>query len=205
MAERIPAAKLVELPGEDHLPFVGDWETIIDETEEFLTGTRVHSHPERVLATVLFTDIVDSTPRTARLGDRAWRAVLQRHDALVRRELARFGGREVKQTGDGFLATFDGPGRAVDCALAIIRAAPALGVEVRAGVHTGECEARNGDVAGIAVHIGARIAALASPSEVLASGTVKDLVAGSTLHFADRGEHELKGVPQRWRLYAVAA
>jgi class 3 adenylate cyclase len=205
MGARIPDAKLVELPGEDHLPFVGDWQAIVDEAEEFLTGTKLRSHPQRVLATVLFTDIVDSTSEAARLGDLVWREVLERHDALVRRELVRFGGREVKQTGDGFLATFDGPGRAVDCALAIVRAAPSLGIQVRAGVHTGECEARGHDVVGLAVHIGARIAALASPGEVLASGTVKDLVVGSPLRFAERGEHDLKGVPDRWRLYAVAA
>jgi pimeloyl-ACP methyl ester carboxylesterase len=205
MAERIPDAKLVELPGEDHLPFVGDWHGIIDEVEEFLTGTRATSRPERVLATVLFTDIVDSTTQAADLGDRAWRETLERHDALVRRQLDRFRGREIKQTGDGFLAMFDGPGRAVDCAVAVTKGAPSIGVEVRAGVHTGECEVRGEDLGGLAVHIGARIAAAAGPGEVLTSGTVKDLVVGSGLRFIDRGEHELKGVPDRWRLFAVEA
>jgi len=205
MAERIPGARLVELPGEDHLPFVGDWKSILDEVEEFLTGTRATSRPERVLATVLFTDIVDSTTKAAALGDREWRATLERHDDLVRRQLERFRGREIKQTGDGFLAAFDGPGRAVDCAVAVTKGAPSVGVDVRAGVHTGECESRGDDLGGLAVHIGARIAAAAAPGEVLTSGTVKDLVVGSGLRFDDRGEHELKGVPERWRLFAVEA
>jgi len=205
MAERIPGAKMIELPGEDHLPFVGDWKAIVDEVEEFLTGARAMSRPERVLATVLFTDIVDSTTRAVTLGDRAWRETLERHDALVRRQLERFRGREIKQTGDGFLATFDGPGRAVDCAIAVTKGAPSVGVAVRAGVHTGECEARGEDLGGLAVHIGARITAAAQPGEVLTSGTVKDLVIGSGLRFADRGEHELKGIPDRWRLFAVEA
>ena len=205
MAEMIPDVKLIELPGRDHLPFVGDWEVLIDEIEEFLTGARPARTSARVLATVLFTDIVGSTERAATLGDRAWRDVLERHDTAVRRQLDRYRGREIKQTGDGFLAAFDGPARAVECATSISGVVRPLGIEVRAGVHTGECEQRGDDLGGIGVHIGARIAALAQPGEVLTSSTVKDLVVGSRLRFADRGAYELKGVPDRWRLYAVEA
>jgi class 3 adenylate cyclase len=205
LAEQIPNAKLVELPGDDHLPFVGDQDGILDPVEEFLTGTRHPLEVDRVLATVLFTDIVGSTERAVELGDRRWKAVLESHDALARREIERYRGRHVKTTGDGVLATFDGPARAVRCAQAIRDEARRIELDVRAGVHTGECELRNGDVAGIAVHTGARISALAGSGEVLASSTVRDLVAGSGLEFDERGTHELKGVPGRWRLYAVAS
>lgn len=181
----------------------GDIEAIADEIEEFLTGARQASEPDRVLASVLLTDIVDSTRRAAELGDRAWRDLLARHDALVCAQIQAFGGREVKQTGDGFLATFDGPARAVGCARAVVDGARGLGIEVRAGLHTGEVELLGADVGGLAVHIAARIAALAGPSEVLVSQTVKDLVLGSGLHLESRGTHTLKGVPDRWRLYAV--
>jgi class 3 adenylate cyclase len=204
LADLIPNAREVELEGEDHAFFLGDVEPLLDEVEEFVTGTRHEREPDRVLATVLFTDIVGSTERAAAAGDRDWRALLERHDELVRRQLERFRGREVKQTGDGFLATFDGPARAVSCASAITEQVRGLGLEVRAGVHTGECEQRNGDLAGMAVHIGARVGASAGPGEVLVSSTVKDLVVGSGLEFEDRGATELKGVPGEWRLYALA-
>lgn len=203
MAERIPGAKLVEFPGEDHLWWYGNQEAIVDEVEEFLTGQRHAPEADRVLATVLFTDIVGSTERAAQLGDSRWRELLESHGSLVRHELERFRGREVKTTGDGFLATFDGPARAIRCACAITEAVRSLGIEVRAGLHTGECEVMNGDVGGIAVHTGARVSAQAGPGEVLVSSTVKDLVAGSGIEFEERGSHELKGVPGEWRLYAV--
>ena len=203
-ARRIRGARWVELEGKDHPPFMGEPDALLDEVEEFVTGVRHVPEPERVLATVLFTDIVGSTERAAAAGDRDWRALLERHDELVRRQLERFRGREVKQTGDGFLATFDGPARAVSCASAITEQVRGLGLEVRAGVHTGECEQRNGDLAGMAVHIGARVGASAGPGEVLVSSTVKDLVVGSGLEFEDRGATELKGVPGEWRLYALA-
>jgi class 3 adenylate cyclase len=199
----IPGARYVELEGADHLPFIGDMDTILDEIEEFITGTRREREPDRVLATVLFTDIVGSTARAAAAGDRDWRSLLERHDELVRRELQRFSGREIKQTGDGFLAAFDGPARAVRCAASIADRVTPLGIEVRAGVHTGECELRKGDVAGMAVHIGARVGASAGPGEVLVSSTVKDLVVGSGLRFEERGVADLKGVPGEWRLYAL--
>jgi class 3 adenylate cyclase len=182
---------------------VGDAEALLGEIEEFLTGTRAATETDRVLTTVLFTDIVDSTTRAASLGDRRWRELLDSHDAGVRRELARARGREIKTTGDGFVAAFDGPARAIRCALAISAGARQLGLDVRAGLHTGECEVRGDDLAGIAVHIGARVAEAASPTEVLVSGTVKDLVAGSGLRFVDRGTHSLHGVPGEWRLFAV--
>lgn len=203
MAERIPGARLVELPGIDHTPYAGDADAIADEVEEFLTGVRHRVEPDRVLATVLFTDIVGSTERAARLGDRRWRELIEGHHALVRRELARFRGREIDTAGDGFLATFDGPARAIHCACAISDAVKPLGIEIRAGLHTGECEVMGERVGGIAVHIGARVAALAAPGEVLVSSTVKDLVAGSGLEFDDRGMHALKGIPGEWRLFAV--
>jgi class 3 adenylate cyclase len=203
MAERIPNARLAELPGKDHLWFFGDQDAIVDEVEEFLTGARSAPEPDRVLATVLFTDIVSSTERAAALGDSRWRELLERHETVVRRELERHRGREVKTTGDGFLATFDGPARGIRCATAIADAVRPLGIEIRAGLHTGELETMNGDVGGIAVHTGARVSAEAGPGEVLVSGTVKDLVAGSGIEFEDRGDHELKGVPGEWRLYAV--
>ncbi|HEX3255497.1 MAG TPA: adenylate/guanylate cyclase domain-containing protein [Gaiellaceae bacterium] len=203
MAERIDGARYVELPGEDHLPFLGDQDEILDEIEEFLTGVRRGPEPDRVLATVLFTDIVGSTEKAAAVGDRRWREVLEAHHAAVRRELERFRGREIDTAGDGFLATFDGPARAIRCAIAIRDAVESVGLAVRAGLHTGECEMRGDGVSGIAVHMGARVAALAEPGEVLVSSTVKDLVAGSGIEFEDRGVHELKGVPGEWRLFAV--
>ena len=204
MAERIPGARYVEVPGDDHLMFVGDQDSILDEVEEFLTGVRRGPEPDRVLATVLFTDLVGSTERAVELGDRRWRDVLTNHHAVVRRELQRFRGHEVDTAGDGFLATFDGPARAIRCATATRDAVASLGLELRVGLHTGECELHDDSVAGIAVHTGARVAALAGPGEVLVSSTVKDLVAGSGIEFTDRGLHELKGVPGEWRLYAVA-
>lgn len=203
LAAHIPGAKLVELPGVDHLPYVGDSDAILDEVQEFLTGVRPPPEPDRVLATVMFTDIVGSTERASALGDRAWKELLQRHHALVRQELARFRGQEVDTSGDGFLATFDGPARAVRCAQAIVDAVRVIGLEVRAGVHTGEIELMGERVGGIAVHIGARVAAIAAPSQVLVSGTVKDLVVGSGIAFEDRGTHALKGVPGEWRLFAL--
>ena len=183
--------------------YLGDSDAVVDEVEEFLTGNRHVPDTDRVLATVLFTDIVGSTEHAAQLGDRRWRHLLDGHDAAVRRQLDRFRGREIKTAGDGFLATFDGPGRAIQCACAIRDALRALGVDVRIGVHTGEIELRGHDVAGLAVNIGARVTALARGGEVLVSSTVKDLVAGSGIPFEDRGEHELKGVPGVWRLFAV--
>ncbi|HKP89327.1 MAG TPA: adenylate/guanylate cyclase domain-containing protein [Thermoleophilaceae bacterium] len=204
MAEHIPGARLVELEGTDHLPMFGDSDAIVDEMEEFLTGERRPRPADRVLSTVLFTDIVGSTERAAELGDSRWRELLARHDELVRRQLTRFDGREVKHTGDGFLATFDGPARGVRCARDIAEAVRQAGLEIRAGLHTGECELRAADIGGMAVHIAARVMALAQPGEVLASSTVKDLVVGSGLQFADRGVHPLKGVPDEWRLYAAS-
>jgi len=204
MAEHIPGARLVELPGDDHLWWFGDQDAIVDEIEEFLTGERSAPPVDRVLATVMFTDIVGSTERAAELGDGRWRELLERHEAIVRKQLERHRGREVKTTGDGFLATFDGPARAIGCARAIVDTVQPLGIEIRAGLHTGELEMMNGDVGGIAVHTGARVSARAEAGEVLVSSTVKDLVAGSGIEFRDRGSHELKGVPGEWRLYAVS-
>jgi class 3 adenylate cyclase len=203
LAAHIPGAKFVELPGADHVMVVGETEPMLAEIEEFLTGVRPGPEPDRVLATVLFTDIVGSTQRAASVGDRAWSALVERHHAAVRTELGRFRGREVDTAGDGFLATFDGPARAVRCATASTQAIRGLGLEIRAGLHTGEVEIAGDGVRGLAVHIGARVAGLAEPSEVLVSSTVKDLTAGSGLAFEDAGEHELKGVPDRWRLYRV--
>ena len=203
MAERIPGARLVELPGEDHLPWLTDSDAVLGEIEEFLTGARHAVEPDRVLATVLFTDMVGATKKAAALGDRRWRDLLDGHNVLVRRELARFRGREVKTAGDGFFAAFDGPARAVRCACAVSRGMQSLGLEVRAGLHTGECEVMGENMGGIAVHIGARIAALAGPGEVLVSSTVKDLVAGSGLSFRHHGAAALKGVEGEWMLYAA--
>jgi class 3 adenylate cyclase len=204
LAEHIPDAKLAELPGSDHLPFVGDVDSIVDEIEEFLTGSRRAREPDRVLATVLFTDIVGSTERAAELGDRRWAELLGEHHRVVRAELDRHRGKVVRVEGDGTLSTFDGPARAVRCASAVRQALAPLGIEIRAGLHTGEIELAATGVEGIAVHIGARIAALAGAGEVLASSTVKDLVVGSGLVFADRGAHPLKGIPGEWQVYAVA-
>ncbi|TMK81489.1 MAG: adenylate/guanylate cyclase domain-containing protein [Actinobacteria bacterium] len=203
MAERIPGARYVELPGDDHLPWAGDQDALLGEIEEFLTGVRHVDVSDRVLATVLFTDIVGSTERAAAVGDREWRELLSRHHALVRREVERFRGREIDTAGDGFLVSFDGPARGIRCACAIRDGVRAIGLEIRAGLHTGECEVMGDQLTGLAVHTGARVAALAGPSEVLVSSTVRDLVAGAGLEFADRGEHELKGVPGSWHLFAV--
>jgi pimeloyl-ACP methyl ester carboxylesterase len=203
LAAQIPGARFVELAGDDHWPWISDPDEIVDEVEQFLTGERPVCELDRVLATVLFTDIVRSTERATALGDRRWRDLLDQHDRLVRRELERHRGREVKTTGDGVLATFDGPARGIQCATAICEQVRPLGIQVRAGLHTGECELRNGDVGGIAVHIGARVAGMAAAGEVLVSSTVKDLVVGSGLSFADRGMHSLKGAPGEWRIYAV--
>jgi class 3 adenylate cyclase len=203
LAAQIQGAKYVELPGEDHLWFHGDADAILGEVEEFLTGTRAAELVDRILATVMFTDIVDSTRQAAALGDRRWRDLLGRHDTLMRRQLERHRGREVKTLGDGFLATFDGPARAIRCACSARDAMRGLGVEVRAGLHTGECELIGEDLGGIAVNIGARVASVAGPGEVLVSRTVTDLVAGSGIEFTERGVHSLKGVPGEWQLYAV--
>src|SRR5918999_6397322 len=205
IASQIPGAKLVELAGDDHLIWSGDVDGLIDEVEDFLTGSRPAHTSDRVLATVLFTDIVGATERASELGDRRWREVLEQHHGIVRRELERFRGREVDTAGDGFLATFDGPARGARCARAIQEAVRELGLEIRAGLHTGEVEVADGKIAGIAVHTGARVAALAGAGEVLVSSTVKDLVAGSGIEFADRGRHELKGVPGDWQVLAVEA
>jgi class 3 adenylate cyclase len=208
-AGQIPGARYVELSGDDHLPWVGDSEAIVGEVERFLTGIWQEGgwdepEPERVLSTVLFTDIVGSSERAASLGDRGWRQLLEKHHALVRGQLVRFRGREMDSAGDGFFASFDGPARAIRCASAIVEGVRDLQLEVRAGLHTGECELVDGKVAGIAVHTGARIASLAAPGEVLLSSTVKDLVAGSGMDFREHGLEELKGIPGEWRLYAVA-
>ncbi|HEY8817141.1 MAG TPA: adenylate/guanylate cyclase domain-containing protein [Candidatus Dormibacteraeota bacterium] len=202
-AELIPGARVVEFAGNDHVPWLGDSDAVLDEVERFLTGARQSRQPDRALATVLFTDIVESTQRASELGDRRWRELLATHDAKVRRQVEMHGGRVVKGLGDGYLATFDGPARAIRCGGAVVEDAGSLGVEIRAGVHTGECELLGDDVGGMAVHIGARIAAKASPGEVLVSGTVRDLVVGSGIEFDERGTHELKGVPGSWSLLAV--
>ena len=205
LAERIPAARYVELPGADSLPFVGDFEPIVEEIEEFLTGVRLGGGRDRALLTVVFTDIVQAPGHAARLGDARWRDLLAAHDERVRAQLASHGGREVKTVGDGFLAVFDGPpSRALGCALAITRAARELGVQVRVGMHTGECELVGEDVAGMAVHIAARVCGLAHSGEVLTSGTVYGTVVGGPFSFTDRGMHELRGVPGRWPLFALS-
>ena len=204
LAEHIPGARYVELPRADHLWWI-DGDDILAEVETFLTGAIASYEPDRVLATVMFTDIVDSTTRAAELGDRRWRDLVEAHDKLVRGRLERYRGQEVKTLGDGFLATFDGPGRAIRCASDVRDGVRALGLELRAGLHTGECEMAGDDISGIAVNIGARVGSKAEPGEVLVSQTVKDLVAGSGLVFQDRGVHELKGVPGPWRLYSVGS
>ena len=203
LAAHIPEARFVDLPGADHLPWAGDQDAIVDEVEEFLTGVRPAAEPDRVLATVLFTDIVGSTTRAVELGDRRWRDLLSNHNAIVRRELERYRGREVKTIGDGFLAMFDGPARAIRCASAVRDGVRGLGLAIRAGLHTGEAELIGDDVGGIAIHIAARVIARARPHEVLVSSTVKDLVTGSGIEFDDRGTHRLKGVPGSWRLFRV--
>jgi pimeloyl-ACP methyl ester carboxylesterase len=204
LAQHISNAKYVELDGADHLPSVGNSDAILDEIEEFLTGVRQPIEHNRVLATIMFTDIVSSTERAHELGDHKWLELLDQHNTLVRKELARYRGVEVDTTGDGFFATFDGPARAIRCALAISDDVQRLGIQVRAGLHTGECELMANKVGGIAVHIGARVMAHSRANEVLVSSTVKDLVAGSGIKFVDRGVHELKGVPDEWHLYAAA-
>jgi class 3 adenylate cyclase/pimeloyl-ACP methyl ester carboxylesterase len=203
LGEHIPGARYVEVEGDDYFPFIGNADLILDEVEEFLTGSRPSTGGDRMLATILVTDIVDSTGRASALGDLAWRDVIGRHHALVRRELERHRGHEVDTAGDGFLATFDGPARAVRCACAVRDGVRSLGLEIRAGLHTGEVELADGGIRGIAVHTAARVAAEASPGEVLVSSTVRDLVAGSGIGFADRDLHTLKGVPEPWRLFSV--
>jgi class 3 adenylate cyclase/pimeloyl-ACP methyl ester carboxylesterase len=205
VADHIPGAKYVELPGRNNFHFVEPWRASFQEIAEFLTGQQAEVADDRVLATVLFTDIVDSTRRAAEMGDRDWHALLDAHDAVVRSQLVRFRGREVNTSGDGFLAMFDGPQRAIRCAMAIRDAVRSLGIEVRAGLHTGECEVRGDDIGGIGVHIGARVSAMAGPNDVLVSSTLRDLVIGSGLEFEERGTHELKGVPGEWRLLAVTS
>lgn len=203
IGRRVAGARVMELPGIDHLPWVGDADSVLGEVEEFLTGVRRGPEPDRVLATILFTDIIESTEVAARVGDERWRDLVERHNAVVRRQLERFGGREIDTAGDGFFASFDGPATGIRCARAIAESVTALGLEIRAGLHTGECELIDGKLAGIAVHIAARVAALASPGEVLVSGTVKDLVVGSRMAFRDHGLQALKGVPGEWRVFAV--
>jgi len=203
LAAQIPGARYVELPGDDHLPWAGDSEAVLGEIEEFLTGTRSVPEPDRVLATVMFTDMVGSTERAVQLGDARWRELLSAHHAAVRHELSRFRGREIKTLGDGSLAIFDGPARAIRCGHAIAEAARSSALQVRIGLHCGEVELMDSDVGGIAVHIAARVGALAGGGEVLVSGTVKDLVAGSGIRFADRGTKQLKGIPDEWRLFAA--
>ena len=204
IASQIPGAKFVELPGDDHAPVMGDVDVIADLIQEFLTGVRPAPHADRVLATVLFTDIVGSTEKAVSLGDDRWRHALERHHAIVREQLGRFRGREIDNAGDGFFATFDGPARGVRCALEIADAVRPLGLQIRAGLHTGECEIIGPKVSGVGVVTGSRVAALAGPGEVLVTRTVRDLVAGSGLRFADRGEHRLKGIAEPWQLFAAA-
>jgi class 3 adenylate cyclase len=205
IADHIAGAKFIELPGQNVYHFVEPWRDSFQEIAEFLTGEQPDVADDRVLATVLFTDIVDSTRRAAEMGDRDWHALLDAHDAVVRSQLSRFRGREVNTSGDGFLAMFDGPQRAIRCAMAIRDAVQTLGIQVRAGLHTGECEVRGDDIGGIGVHIGARVSALAGPNDVLVSSTLRDLVIGSGLEFEARGTHQLKGVPGEWHLFAVAS
>jgi class 3 adenylate cyclase len=205
MAQHIRGAKFIELPGADHIPWFGDQDALLDEVEEFLTGARRGPDVDRVLATVMFTDIVGSTERAAAVGDRKWRDILESYYALARSEIDRFRGREIDTAGDGFLASFDGPARAVRCARAISQEVASLGIQIRAGLHTGEVEMMGEKVGGIAVHIGARVATQAPAGEVLVSSTVKDLVSGSGIQFEDRGVQALKGVPGEWHLFRVAS
>jgi class 3 adenylate cyclase len=203
LAEHIDGATLVELPGRDQLLYAGDMDQLVDEIELFLTGEHHQPRLDRMLATVLFTDIVSSTEHAAEMGDRRWRASLDSHDAMMRRQFDRYAGHEIKTTGDGFLATFDSPARAIRCAAAIVESARRLGLDVRAGLHTGECERRGADIGGIAVHIAQRVCAAAGGGEVVVSSTVCDIVAGSDLEFDERGQHTLKGVPGRWSLFTL--
>jgi len=203
VADQVPGAKYVELPGRNIYHFVEPWRPSFQEIAQFITGQQPDVADDRVLATVLFTDIVDSTRTAAKMGDRDWHALLDAHDAVVRSQLTRFRGREVNTSGDGFLVMFDGPQRAIRCAMAIRDAVQVLGIEVRAGLHTGECEVRGDDIGGIGVHIGARVSTLAGPNDVLVSSTLRDLVIGSGLEFEERGVHELKGVPGEWKLFRV--
>jgi class 3 adenylate cyclase len=203
MAQRIPGARLVELPGDDHLPFFGDQDAVVALTQEFLTGALPVADPDRMLATVLFTDLVDSTRLATELGDRRWHRTLEQHNKVVRANLARFRSREVKTTGDGFLATFDGPARAIRAAHAIQAELAEHGLHIRAGLHTGEVELLGDDIGGIAVHLAARVLGQAGPGEIWCSRTVNDLVAGAGFTFTDRGTRRLKGIPERWQLYAV--
>jgi pimeloyl-ACP methyl ester carboxylesterase len=205
IASQIPGAKLVELPGDDHLPWVGDQDSVLDEIERFLTGRLAPAEPDRVLATILVTDIVGSTERAAELGDRAWKELLERHHSIVREQLRAFRGEEVDTAGDGFLATFDGPGRAIRAAVAIRDGLLENGIQVRCGLHTGECERIGGKLGGIAVHVAARVAETAGPGEIRVSGTVRALVAGAGIEFSDRGAVSLKGVPEEQQLFAVEA
>ncbi len=203
LRDTIPNASYAEVPGPDHIPWIGDVGPLLDHIGEWITGAKTKVAADRILATVLFTDIVDSTKLAAQLGDRRWRETLQRHDDIAQKEIARFGGRLVKHTGDGLFATFPGPARGVQAARAINEAVRPLGIELRAGLHTGEVEMRGEDLGGIGVHIGSRVSGMARPNEVLVSSTVKDLVVGSGLRFEDRGDHELKGIPDQWRLFDV--
>jgi class 3 adenylate cyclase len=203
LAKQIDGARFVELQGDDHLPWVGDQDAILEEIQGFLTGVRPPPVSDRVLSTLLFTDIVGSTELAARLGDREWIELLHQHRTMVRSELARFRGREVDTAGDGFFATFDGPARAIQCALRVVNGGQELDIQIRAGLHTGEIEVAGSRIGGIALHIGSRVASAAGPGEVLVSGTVKDLVTGSRICFADRGTHVLKGVPGEWHLFAA--
>jgi class 3 adenylate cyclase len=205
IAENIAGARYIELSGDDHLPIAGDRDAVLDEVEEFVTGSRPVPDTSRILATVLFTDMIDSTTHQAGLGDREWKHLLEAHNAIMRRNLTRFGGREQDTAGDGFYVIFDGPTRAIECARSAIADLEPLGVEIRAGVHTGDCETADGKCAGLAVSIGARVMARAGPSEILVSQAVRDLTAGGDLRFHAAGEHELKGIPDRWRLYRVEA
>src|SRR2546423_634752 len=200
-----PAAPLIELPGQDHLPFVGEPDTLLDEIEESLPGSRATPAPDRVLATILFTDIVRSTERAATAGDRRWRELLDDHDRMATRQVHRFGGRQIKTTGDGMVATFNSPARAIECGLALGDGARQLGLDIRVGIHTGEVERRGDDLAGMSVHIAARVESAAEPGEVWVSRTVTDLVTGSGLTFGGRGEAAVKGVPGTWQLFAVGA
>lgn len=202
-ANRIPGARFVELDGVDHLPWVGDTKQLLDEIEMFLTGELKQPEVERILTTVLFTDVVRSTERAHELGDARWRLLLENHNAIVRKELQRFSGKEIKATGDGFLAIFSGPAKAINCATAISKAVRQLGIDIRAGLHTGECEIMGDDIGGIAVHIAARVMSSADAGEVVVSGTVRDLVAGSGIEFTSRGRHPLKGIQGEWELLAV--